>query len=147
VLGLRLLLGCPLLAVLIGQEPYLLRTDLGATEPLERGAGRAIRPRTACQQRCFLQGPTDRASLELGEQASGRTPAPPTPLTAKAPTRHHHASEGRSDDPTHRAFQPALRGPTVRTGLLLVFPLPDDVFQGFAHGLLSYFLDLLFHLA
>jgi len=33
----------------------------------------------------------------------------------------------------------------VRARLLLVFPVSDGLFHGFAHGLLSYFLNVLFH--
>src|SRR5437016_7598826 len=78
--------------------------------------------------------------------SQGRTPATPTPLTAKAPSRHLHPSKERSDDPSHRAFQAALLRSTVRTGLLLVFPLSDGLFECLAHGLLSYVLHLVFHL-
>src|SRR5690348_11445286 len=78
-LGLLLLLHRSLLAAPVGEQPNFFGTDLGSTDPLEQVGCYAIRPRTGREHGCFLQGPTDRASLELGEQASGRTPAPPTP--------------------------------------------------------------------
>ena len=53
--GEFLLLVCrTLLALPVGQQTDLFRTDLGATQPLEHGARRSIRPRTPRQPSCFL---------------------------------------------------------------------------------------------
>jgi len=93
-----------------------------------------------------LQWVADGASLESDEQGMGRTAPTPTGLTAKTSSRHLHASEGRGDQPTRRSFQSARHCSTVRTGRVLVLPLPDGLFQGLAQGLLSGLLDLLFHL-
>src|SRR6266436_2709023 len=106
---------------------------------------RSIGPRASGQHGRLLQGSTDGSSLELGEQAGGWTGPAPTPQTAKAPARYFDAPEARCDHPACRSFQAALRVPTVRTGPLLILPLPDGLFQGRAHGLLARFLNLLFH--
>jgi len=79
-------------------------------------------------------------------QTSRWTPALPAPLAAQTPPRHRHPPEGRRDHPSRGSFQPTLLAPTVRTRLLLVFPLSDGSFHGFSHGLPSCFLNTLFHL-
>ncbi len=101
---------------------------------------------TPCQHRCFLQGCTDGSSLQLDEQRIGWAPPAPTPLTAKAPSWHLHASERRRDHPARRSFQSALLFPTVWTRVVLLFPSPDRLLQCLSHGRLSCLLNTLFHL-
>jgi hypothetical protein len=70
----------------------------------------------------------------------------PTPVTAKTPSWYLHASEGRGYGPAHGSLQSALLPATARARGLVLFLLSDGLFQCLAHGLLTSFLDLLFHL-
>jgi hypothetical protein len=94
----------------------------------------------------FLQGRTDGPALQLGEQLIGWTPAMPTLLAAKTPSRYLYPSEGRGYDSAHRSLQSALLLPTVRTAARLLFSLLDCLLERFTHRRLPGFLDLFFHL-
>jgi hypothetical protein len=88
---------------------------------------------------------THRSPFQAGEQAVGWTSAPHARLTAKASPWHRHPPEEGSDHPTCCSFQSARLFSTVRTGQLLIFKLPDGLFQGLAHRLVACFLNLLLH--
>ncbi len=140
-----LLLGA-LFALLIGEQAQFFGTDIGPAQFLQHPARHAIRPRCPGQDGGFLEWLADRASFEVAEQASDGTPAVQTRLTPEAPSRHFHPPKERGDAPAHRAFQSVLLA-AVRTPAVLVFPLPDRLFQGRSHRLLPAFVYLLFHLA
>jgi hypothetical protein len=93
-----------------------------------------------------LQGSTDGSSLQLDEQLIGWTPTPLTRLATKTSSLDLYTSKDGRDHPTHRSFQSALLFAAVRTRDLQLCSLPDGLFQGLAHGLLTGFLNLLFHL-
>src|SRR5260370_22345114 len=115
--------GCaPLFAVLIAQQTALFRTDLRSTHTPEQTARHAIGPGAPCQQGRFSQWLADRSSLQLAEQASGWTPATPTPLAAKTSSRYLHASEGRGDYAAHGSLQAARLLPTLMPTLIVLFP-------------------------
>jgi len=145
-LGLLLLVCRSLLALSVGQQPDLFRTDHGSTQLAQHLTGNSIGPRRTGEDGSLAVSACSRLLLPVSKQVPGRTPTKPTLRASQASSSDLHTPEGGSNYPTHAAFYTSLFSPTAWATGCLLFPLAHRLLQRLAHGELPGFLDVVFHL-